>query len=168
MKSIYIWLSIFSSILMQMNSIEMANSKVSCKELDEMELELMLLDEEIDYLENLQTFNLSMRKPNQKYLDNTECKLKLVEYNNNATNSAQECRMKKVLKSYKDQYPFKQIEKKCTCDKCFNKNNKKTSCHPVFELKVILIKKSCGNNGFYNWESFLKPVVAECKCVGNN
>ena len=172
MKSIYIWFYMYTIILMHMDSIEMAVSKVSkvsCKEVDEMELELMLLDEEIDYLENLKNFNLSLRKPNQKYSDNTECRPKSVEYNNNnTTKSSQECRMKKVVKTYEDQYPFKQIEMKCTCDKCFNKKNKKASCRPVFELRVILLKKSCGKNGIYNLESFLKPMVTECKCIGNN
>lgn len=75
------------------------------------------------------------------------------------------CPSETVIQIFKNQYPFFQVEKKCTCDRCqlpftSSKNilNVNTKCMPILEDVPVLIRSHC------EWTGILRPRVVGCQC----
>jgi hypothetical protein len=72
-----------------------------------------------------------------------------------------------------DRYPSYRTEVKCTCDSCTAKDKKALSkniygCVPVLRAVPVLIKHSCGTDGFYEWKPSIDEVNVACVCTFNH
>ena len=119
-----------------------------CENPNLIDLEMKLLNAEIYYLENqfINTMIVDKLTVQSKSLADSKFTLSKLFLN-------EPCVMRKIV-NFADEYPFRQIIAKCTCDKC----------QATFNLKPILVKKNCQENGVYKWKSRLKRILVACDC----
>ena len=119
-----------------------------CKNPNLIDLEVKLLNAEINYLESEFMNKMILEKITiqSKLLADSKFKLNKLLPN-------ESCIKRKIV-SFVDEYPFRQIIAECTCGKC----------QATYDLKPILSKKKCKENGLYKWKSRFKRVLVACDC----